>query len=51
MLHNKLKVYYVEIILTAWYSKYYKNIKNYENKGMFIMKSKILWQGKLNIIK
>lgn len=51
MLQNKLKIYYVEIILTSWHSKYYKNIKIYENKGMLIMKSKILWQGKLNIIK
>ena len=51
MLQNKLKVYYVEKILTAWYSKYYENIKIYENKGMLILKSKILWQGKLNIIK
>lgn len=37
MLQNKLKVYYAKIILTAWYSKYYKNIKIYENKGMLIM--------------
>ena len=37
MLQNKLNVYYVEIILTVWYSKYYRNLKFYENKGMFIM--------------
>ena len=37
MLQNKLKVYYVEKILTSWYSKYYENIKIYENKGMLIL--------------